>query len=380
MRIGFDIRPFLKEETGVGVYFRNLLSSLSRIDHSNDYFLFSSSLKDRLPQNKIPPFTKGTFRDFRFPVKTVNFFWYKFGWPRIETFFRTSLDLTHSPTPLVTPTGGKKIVTVHDLFFMDFPQMTRGETKRDFVNRIHSSLFQADGVIAVSQFTKNQLIERFALPEVKVKVIYHGLDQKFRTEILPEEAERMRRRFSLPPAFILFVGAIEPRKNLLNLAEALQIIHDKEERIPLMIVGQKGLDYKRLQRKIKALGLESWVKMVGYLPDDDVQAFYRSASVFVFPSLCEGFGLPLIEAMASGLPVVASGTSAIPEVAKDAALYFRPEEPEDMAEKIMRALRDEDLRKKLREEGKKRSSEFQWRTTASETLNFYTEITERSSR
>jgi glycosyltransferase involved in cell wall biosynthesis len=371
MRIGFDVRPFLKKETGVGIYCRNLLFHLAQIDRSNKYFLFSSSLKDKFPVQKIPPFPKKEFRHFRFPVRLINLFWYQLSWPPLDYFFRTDLDLAHSPTPLILPTKGKKIVTVYDLFFMDFPHMTDRETRQYFATRIKDSLLKADGIVAISEFTRNKVLERFALDEKKVKVIYLGLDRDFYTEVSAEEEEEVRKKFSLPPSFILFVGALEPRKNLLKLIEALKIVHEKHQKILLVIVGREGFDYENLEKKIDQLELRDWVKMMGYLPDKEVRAFYRLASVFAFPSLCEGFGLPLLESMASGLPVVTSKSSALPEIAQDGALYFHPEDPEDIADQLMLALQDEELRKTLREKGKKRALDFDWRKTAAETLSFY---------
>ncbi len=374
MRIGFDVRPFLKRETGVGIYYRNLLFHLAQIDRANEYFLFSSSLKDKFPRQKIPPFPKKEFHHFRFPVRLINLFWYRLSWPPLDYFFMTDLDLAHSPTPLILPTKGKKIVTVHDLFFMDFPRMTDREARKHFVTRIRGSLYDADGIVAISEFTKNQLLERFDLDEKKVKVIYHGLDREFYTEVSAAEGEQVRKKFSLPPSFIFFVGAMEPRKNLSRLIEALKIVHEKHQKILLVIVGRQGLDYKNLEKKIDQLNLQDWVRMMDYLPDAEVKIFYRLASVFAFPSLCEGFGLPLIEAMASGLPVAASKISALPEIGQDAALYFHPEDPEDIADKLILAMEDEELRKTLRERGKKRALDFDWHTTAAETLSFYEQL------
>jgi len=370
MRIGFDLRPFLKEETGVGIYFKNLLFELAQIDHSNEYFLFSSSWKDRFLLEKIPSFEKMEFRDFHLPVKAVNFFWYKIGWPSLDFFFKTDLDLTHSPTPLLLPTKGKKIVTVYDLFFMDFPDQTDRETRKNFLKKTKKALEKADGIITISKFTKNALLERFNLEEEKVKVIYLGFDQKFRGDISPEELEKIRQKLGLP-SFILFVGALEPRKNIGNLIEAFKIIHGEYKKIFLVLVGRKGQDYNRVIEKIAQNGLEQWVKLPGYLPDDEVRILYRLASVFAFPSSHEGFGLPLLEAMASGLPIAASQVSALPEIAQDAALYFRPENPEDIAEKIMLLLKDKSLRNTHIARGKKRALDFSWKRTASETLSFY---------
>lgn len=374
MRIGFDMRPFLKEETGVGIYFKNLLFHLAQIDSSNEYYLFSSSLKDRFPPQKIPPFVKKHFRDFRFPVKMMNFFWNRLSWPPIDRFFRAELDLAHSATPLILPTKGKKVVTVYDLFFMDFPHKTDRETRRGFVNKIKASLLKTDRIVAISHFTRNELLERFAAEEKKVKVIYPGMDPRLNADISSGEMEDVRERYSLPSSFILFVGAIEPRKNLSNLVEALRIIHRKHDEIPLLIVGRPGSDSGNLVKKIEKEKLEAWIKIMGYLPDKEVRIFYRQASVLALPSLCEGFGFPLLEAMASNLPIAASQAPAIPEIAQDAALYFNPENPEDMAEKIILVLKDENVRQNLIAEGKKRVLDFDWRKTAQETLNFYKDV------
>ncbi len=374
MRIGFDLRPFLKEETGVGTYYRNLLFHLAQIDKGNEYFLFSSSLKDRFPAEKIPAFAKMKFRHFPFPVKATNFFWYRLGWPPLDYLFKQQLDLSHSPNPLILPTKGKKVITVHDLFFMDFPQKAEREVKKIFVHKIRDSLQRADGVIAVSQFTKDDIRDKFGLESEKVRVIYHGMDQKFQEEIDAQELERTRQKFSLPPSFILFVGTLEPRKNLLYLVDALKMIHEDYQKILLLIIGREGQDSRNLRGRIKQKKLESWVKFTGYLPEKDLKSIYRLASAFVFPSFCEGFGLPLLEAMASGLPIAASRAPAIPEIAQEAALYFRPEDPEDMAEKIIRLLVDETLRQSLRSEGKKRILDFDWKKAAAETLHFYQEL------
>lgn len=374
MRIGFDIRPFLKEETGVGVYFKNLLFYLSEIDQDNEYFLFSSSLKDRFLPTNVPPFVKLNFCDFHFPVKAVNFFWYKTGWPPLDYFFRTRLDLTHSPTPLILPTRGKKIVTVYDLFFMDYPNMADRLAKRNFFNKIEYSVHEADSIVTISMFTKKRLQERFDIESSKIKVIYLGIDRDVWKEISEEDLERVRSIYNLPSSFLLFVGALEPRKNLLNLVEALKIVHEKFEAIPLVLVGRKGQDYKNVMERIRKFKLESWVSWVGYVEGKELKSFYRLASLFVLPSLCEGFGLPLLEAMACQVPIVISKTSALPEIAQDAAIYFDPHKPEDIAEKIILALQDEDLKERLVAKGEKRVLDFDWRATARGTLKLYQSI------
>lgn len=379
MRIGFDIRPFLRQATGVGIYYKNLLFSLAQIDTENHYYLFSSSYKDRFLQEELPPFSFCEFRDARYPVKMINFLWQNVGWPPLGKFFKTELDLTHSPIPLLLPTRGKKIVTVHDLFFMDFPAFVQGEARKNFNRRIENSLQRSDGILVISQFIKDQIMKRFFLKEEKIKVVYHGVDPGFANKPSVAQTENAKNKYGLPSKFILFVGAIEPRKNLVKLIEALRFIQKKSQAIPLVIVGKEGMDYHNLVKKIEDSKLQSKVLFLNYLPDGDLKILYRLASCLVFPSLCEGFGLPLIEAMASECPLVISRASAFPEIALDAALYFQPEDAEEMASQIITVLDDEDIRKKLIQRGIQRVQDFSWTKTAENTLSFYRSVLEKES-
>jgi glycosyltransferase involved in cell wall biosynthesis len=371
MKIGIDLRPFLRFETGVGTYIKNLIFSLSDKDVENDYYLFSSSLKQRFSPSKIPIFNKMHFRDFHYPVKLLNFAWYRLGWPTMDAFFKTRLDLTHSPTPLICPTNGKAIVTVHDLFFMDFPSLANREARKFFLKNIHRSLQMSHGVIAVSHFIKKQLLERFRIDKEKVKVIYHGVDQEFSSDISLEEIKNFRASHSLSSKVIVFVGAMEPRKNLINLVKAFYIVQSKETDVSLVIAGSRGRDYPALKKSIDENGLQARVKILDYLSPRDLKRLYRTGTLFVFPSLCEGFGLPLLEAMTSGMPVAASKRAALPEIAGNAALYFDPDKPEEIAHRIFELLEDGDLRKKYIESGRKRAKEFDWEKTAKSTLDFY---------
>ena len=371
MRIGFDLRPFLREETGVGIYFKNLLFSLAKADRTNEYYLFSSSWKDRFDPLKIPSFAKMKFLDRRYPVKVINFLWYRLGWPPLDGFFKTGLDLTHSPTPLFLPTRGKKIVTVYDLFFLEFPELADKDARRNFSRGIGDSVKNADGIVTISLYTEEQLIQRFAVDPGKIRVIYPGISLEKWERFDRQEGDRIRAKFALPSDFLLFVGAFEQRKNLPNLLKALKIIHDRNRKIPLVLVGRRGLDFENVQKEIQELALDSWVRMLGYLDDAELKNVYRLASAFVFPSFWEGFGIPLLEAMASGLPIVTSRTSALPEIAQDAAVYADPHDPEDIAAKTTLVLEDRTLRDNLISAGEKRVEFFSWEKAAEEALNFY---------
>jgi glycosyltransferase involved in cell wall biosynthesis len=378
MRLGFDLRPFLREETGVGTYLRNLLFQLAEIDRTNEYFLFSSSWKDRFPAEKVPPFERLKFRDCRLPVRVLNSLWQKRGRPSLDFFFRTGLDLTHSATPLILPTRGKKIVTVHDIFFMDFPDQAGEEAGKVFFRLAAASFRDADGIVTSSTVTSVELVSRFALDEKKVRIITPGLDRRFLEDVPAAELKATRKRCNLPPSFLLFVGAQVPRKNLVRFVEALKIVHLRGLQIPLVLVGPEGEDSEGIRAKAEKLGIGHWVMTTGYLEEKDIRNAYRLASAFVLPSLCEGFGMPLVEAMASGVPIAASRISAIPEVCRDAAVYFQPDDAEGMAKKVASVIEDEDLRKRLIARGKERARDFSWKKAAAETLAFYESVVQGS--
>lgn len=374
MRIGFDLRPFLRQETGVGVYFRNLLFALAGLDREDEFYLLSASWKDRFAPEKIPPFARKTFRDLRWPVRLVDALWYGRQWPTLDAIFGVKLDLTHSPAPLPLPTKGRKIVTVCDLFFLDEPGRADPGARRHFLKRTEAALGRTDGIIAISEYTKSALLERFDLDAKKIRVTHLGVEEARRMPPDRASVERTRKALGLPSEFLLFVGASEPRKNLPALIDALAIIHEKNVKIPLLIVGRAGAGQAALLERIAARGLADRVKLPGYLPDADVRNLYHAASALVFPSSCEGFGLPLLEAMAAGLPAAVSKSGALPEIGGEAAVYFDPDDPSDMAGRIIDVLTDPGLRGSLRRSGPARAAEFRWERTAAQTLDFYREV------
>lgn len=378
MRIGFDLRPFLKEETGVGVYLKSLLFELARIDREDEFVLFSASWKDRFPAAKIPPFARSRFIDKKWPVRAVNCLWRDLGRPRLDALAGVRLDLTHSATPLPLPTRGRTIVTVCDLFFMEDPDRADREARRAFLRRTAGALRRADGVLTISEFSRRGILERFGLPGDKVLTTPLGLSPAFQIPSDPERERALRREMDLDGPFLLFVGATEPRKNLPRLIEAMGILRDRGRTAPLVIAGRPGGDQGRVRAAIREAGLESLVRLAGYRSDGDIRALYAAATALVFPSLAEGFGLPLLEAMACGLPAAVSGVSALPEVAGGAALTFDPSDAAAIADAAASLLDDEILRQSLRVKGFRRAQAFAWSETARLTLDFYRRIAGRT--
>lgn len=371
MRIGFDVRPFLKQETGVGVYFKNLLFELAGFDRENEYCLFSASWKDRFPREKLPPFAKMRFVDKKWPVRLVNAAWDHFGRPRLDRVFGEKLDVTHSPTPLRLPASGRSIVTVCDLFFLEEPDKADREARNRFVRRAEASLQAADGVVTISEYSAETIRKRFGLSSTKLKVTHLGTQMSRSAAPSFADIEAIRQKLDLTGDFLLFVGAIEPRKNVPALIEALALIRDRRGPVPLVLAGRSGGDEEAVVRAIERRGLSSQIRRPGYLSDREIRALYGSAAALVFPSLAEGFGLPLLEAMASGLPAAVSRAAALPEIGGEAALYFEPGDPEDIARTTLRILDDASLGAELRKRGRERAARFTWSRTAQETLDFY---------
>ncbi len=258
MKIGLDIRPFLSGETGVGVYFKNLLHAMSELDSEHFFYLLSSSFREKFPQRSLPDFRNKKFIDLKIPVSLLNLLWFKFRFPPMGLFFMEKLDLTHSPNPLITPGGKKKIITIHDLSFIDAPDLAMKEAVTYFSPLIKRSVNRADGIISVSQFTKSKIGDIFGKEtEDKTQVIYHGSDLDLFEEKEPG--------FEIPERFFLFTGTLEPRKNLAALIRGFALAKEKAIDVKLILSGGYGAQFGEITRLISILRLDNDVILPGYL-------------------------------------------------------------------------------------------------------------------
>lgn len=279
--------------------------------------------------------------------------------------------LFHAMEHLLIPLRGvPTILTVHDLIFKLFPEHHK-RLNHIFLNRAMPLFVQrADAIIVVSESTKRDLIEHYQTPAEKITVIYEAAAPDF-VAPQPEDIERVRQRYQLPAQFLLVVGTIEPRKNYSRLLEALLHLRQKHHDLKLVVVGSKGWLYEDFFQKIEDLRLSQHVIFPGYVPDADLPAVYGAATVAVMPSVYEGFGLPVLEAMACGTSVACSSTSSLPELGGDVARYFDPFNVEDMAASLDTILGDEMLQKTMREKGPAQAALFSWDRAARETLALY---------
>lgn len=370
MRIGIDATPILKQRVGVGNYVFNLIKNLSLIDHENQYVMFychHSDVKEKILKVENPNFEN---RFIRFPTKIMKLLWATVRLPKVD-WMVGGVDLYHSSAFYLNALSrGKSLLTIHDLNFLALRKLTLWSGRWHYAFKIKGYAQKVDAIIADSQSTKNEIIKYLKIPEEKIHVIYLGCSQAFQPFPESEKKQKMMEKYSIKGDFILYVGTLEPRKNLKGLIQAYAQSRAKDDFL-LVLAGGKGWKYKHIFRLVKQLKLEDRVIFTGYMPDSDLPALYNSASVFVYPSFYEGFGLPPLEAMACGLPVIVSHTTSLPEVVGDAGVYVDPFDVEQISVSIDTVLSDTKLYQTLRQKGLKRAKLFSWEKTARETMKVY---------
>jgi glycosyltransferase involved in cell wall biosynthesis len=366
--VGLDFRPALSRATGVGRYFQGLVSGLERVDSESTYVLFSSSFKERPRKEQRPP--NFQIVDRRVPVRALNLLWHRLGAPSFETLVGRSVDVVHSPTPLLVPSRrARSIVTICDLFFLDRPEATRAEIRRDYAALAREHVRRADAILAISETTARDAAERLDVAEERVTVIHAGVDERFRDGASCPEDE--------PPAspYLLAVATQEPRKNLPRLLEAIAILVRRGWDGRLLIAGGPGLDTPEIEERIERYHLRGKVETLGYVDAGLLPSLYRRSRGVVLASLWEGFGLPLLEAMASGTPVVASDIPVHREVAREAAVYVSSLDPAAIAGGIESVWSDDSLRSRLVAAGRVRVREFSWEGSARKAIDLYRRVT-----
>lgn len=360
LTIGLDFRPALSRATGVGRYFQGLVSGLTRVDPDNDYVLFSSSWKERARKDSRP----ANFRlvDRRMPVRILNALWHRVEAPSMDWLSGTTLDIAHSPTPLLLPSRhARSVITICDLFFLEHPEATDREIRRDYVGLVRSHVKRADAILAISETTATDIVNKLDVPRERVHVIHAGLDERFLTSASANGREN----------YLLTVATIEPRKNLPVLLEAIAVLRKRGWEGRLRIAGGSGLDTPRVDEAIARLSLQDVVEQLGYVDSDTLSALYHGAHAVVLPSLWEGFGLPLLEAMASGVPLIASDIPVHREVADRAAVFAEPSDATAFANAIESVVSDNELRSELVSLGRERVSRFSWDASAQKALALY---------
>jgi len=374
MRIGLDARVLFGPHTGDRTYLLNLVRQFVSMGEPHQFVLFTDRKGD-LPF-PLPP-------NFRLLVLPRLSRWLYTGWLLPRACATLKIDLLHVQyiAPLVAPCP--VITTVHDVHWKRFPK-TFPVKDRWLMDIFLSLTFRrAALVITDSQASRDDVVQFFRIPTEKIRIIPLAAEERFFVPLREKERHVVLQRYGLTEGYVLFVGVLQPRKNLVRLLHAFSVVrrearetgHGTEpmERTKLVVVGKLGWRMKGLRQLVSALGLTEFVHFTGYVPDEDLPALYQSAAVFAYPALWEGFGLPVLEAMASGVPVLTSNTSSLREIAEGAAILVDPMRTEEIAAGLKQLLQDALLREELSRRGRERTFRFSWRRTAEETLHAYAE-------
>jgi len=365
VRVVIDYRPALRERSGVGEYVHQLARALlatfppCTAGRPLDLTLFSSSWKDRLAHEAA--LAGATIADRRLPVRLINLAWHRLGWPAIESLTQARFDVAHSPHPLLLPSRtAARVVTIHDLYFLTYPERGRAEIRRDYPALARRHAHQADRIIVPSQFTARDVEQRLEVPPERISVCRHG-----RPDWQPRPGTDVG-------GYVLFVGTLEPRKNVGGLLDAWERLAARGPRggppgraLPELVLAGKATEAAQpwLER-IARPPLAGLVRHLGYVDSARRRELYAGARLLVQPSFEEGFGLPVLEAMTVGVPVVAARRGALPEVLGDAGLLVDPDNPDQIASAIGRLIDDDRLAAENAAKGVIRSREFDWERTA----------------
>ncbi len=375
MKVTLDLSPAVHHHAGLGRYAYELLVALTDLDCTNEYCAFYYAPRgneqpdpplDRVPAQKM----RLSAKPWRMSVLLA----YMLG----VTMDRwvPSGDIFHATDHLLPPLRhSRSVFTIHDLIFRFYPQYHLPLNRWYLGLMLPRFMQRADAIIAVSQNTRRDAARWTRIPPEKMTVIYEGVERTFRPLDDPAALATVRAKYELPPRFILYLGTIEPRKNLVTLLSAYHALLGREPAAPdLVVAGRKGWLYQPVFDRVRELGLEGHVHFTGYVNDADMPALLNAAVFFVFPSLYEGFGLPPLEAMACGTPVICSNVSSLPEVVGEGGILLEPRDVGVWVEAMARVLSDESLRLELRHRGIAQASKFSWERAARETLAVYERV------
>ncbi|MDD5771926.1 MAG: glycosyltransferase family 1 protein [bacterium] len=367
MNIGLDVSPIADGNwTGVGNYIINLINDISKIDKENKYYLCYrfSHIKNKAQILKID---QDNFRT-KIIQEPLNF------------IFQLKLDIFHGMADrLPWSYRSRNIVTIHDIGAAVLGDNYASKHFKEMMIKRYDNMLnkkQADLVITVSEFTKREILNNFAYPEEKIRVIYHGVRKMFS----PQSEQNIRitkEKYGINSDYFLYVGAINLRKNILRILEAFKIFSENNKMANLVLTGNLSYGHQEILDKIYKLKLESRVKLIGYMKNEELASLYSGAKALIFASLYEGFGLPAIEAMACGTPVLTSNMSSMPEITGGAACMVDPLDVSDIAKNLSVLAEDDNLRKMLSEKGLERARIFSWEKAARETLKVYNEFVNR---
>lgn len=360
MHAVMDYRPALRERSGVGEYVHELARHVAaRLGGADSLTVFSASWRDRLDGSAVPG---ARVIDRRIPVRILNYAWHRFEWPPVERLAGRAFDVVHSGHPLLTPaTTGARFVTIHDLDFLDHPERTSREIRRDYPALAAAHARRASRVVVSSRATARDVTERLGVDASRVVLCPAGAPEWASTPGTDGRKEH-----------VLFLGTIEPRKNIDGLLDAwTRVVEAVPDAMPLVLAGRAAPESAATLARLSQGALTGRVRHLGYVTDAERQALYRDAAALVVPSFHEGFGLTALEAMTAGVPVVAANRGSLPELVGDAALLVDPTDAAELARAIMAAAFDPATRARLSAAGRARAAAYSWSESADRLIAAY---------
>lgn len=370
--IGIDYTPAYEQGGGIGRYVRELVTALSHVDHSTEYNLFVSGAAP----SSLPTSLGSNFRwnSTRLSPKWLARIWHRFRVPVPVEVFTGPLSLFHATDFVLPPTlpAVLTVLTVHDLSFVRIPESASPSLKQYLDVVVPRSVERADYVLVDSQATSDDLVEFYGVSSKKIEVLLSGVSGGFSRHISDSLLMTTRNKYNLGSvSYVFTVGTVQPRKNYVRLIQSLVQLRSRGLDIHLAIAGGKGWLDNPIYAAISDMHMEDFVHFIGFVADEDLPALYKGAVCLAFPSLYEGFGLPVLEAMASGIPVLTSNISSLPEVAGDAAITVDPYDVDAITDGLERIILDTDLRSDLIQKGLARANEFTWEKSARQLLGIY---------
>jgi len=367
MRVALDAYHAARAHGGIARYTRSLASAMFEVGKEHEYVLFSNRFREDVDEWE-PNLEHVSSTVLHAPKRLMQGLWNKLSWPPVETW-TGPVDIYHG-MHFVLPAvrAAKCVLTVHDLTYLKHPEFfVHSElNQRGYLKELPEALKRADAVIAVSESTKHDLVTLMHYPEEHIRVIYEGVEPHFFTRVSESEEKRILTKYHLDKPYMIFlVGTPEPRKNLLRTIQAAQ---SSASDMPVALVGNPD--------EIRPLlgDMADKVCFLGSVPDMDLPVLLHAAEVSLYPSLYEGFGLPILESMAAGVPVITSNISACPEVAGDVAELVDPYCKKSIAEAITRILNDKEKSVRMRKNGEERAASFSWQQAAHDVLELYAEL------
>ena len=371
MKIGIDATALPPQPVGAGNYIIQLIRSLAILESEFEFVVFAQP--DGRQQINTPESSRIHWVETPSINPGLRLIWEQTLFPRLIR--QSSIDLYHSlhyTRPYLL--SGPSVVTFHDMTFFLYPHLHTRVKRIFFPMAIRFSARTAQALIADSESTRQDAIRILQIPPDKIVAVQLGVDPKFRVIDDSLALERVRREYKLPERFMLYVGLVEPRKNVPILIRAYKNLVDQGIAIPLVVVGRFGWMYSEVFDQIEKLGLQERVQFTGYVPSDDLPNIYNLASLFVYPTRYEGFGFPALEAMACGVPLITSAVSSLPELVGDAGILVLPDDVDELTQAIGSVLRNPDLQAELARKGPIQAAEFTWERTAEQTLQVYRRV------